>query len=353
MEVEMKIAVRCILVPLSLIATVAVAQLPDPFPILPTVITQDMIFGLAIPKVQLDSGAQYCNIWLTRTPDPGLILALQSATACQTGAAPDLSYDPKSGQAFFLRDVKYGATSYSGAILQSIGNNRFSVTAASPNGAEGTWNGSTSTSNVTAFGGDDGDTSFFFWGFGSSHTYPVAYMRGNVSAYGGTAQSPLMRFYSLTDGSLSLGDFFVTYRYRLSMSGSIDIPAKGGLTSYSATYDNSYQTPGSSTAIRGQFTAYVGISMPLTVSPLQITVSDSGAITGNYSAGCIVNGSLLPRPNVNLYDFNFAFSGTTCPNAAGTFTGKATFYRSTELHAAGTNADQSAALLLVGTKYNF
>jgi hypothetical protein len=252
----------------------------------------------------------------------------------------------------FSSDIAVGAIPYSVVELQYGSDGLFGVTAAKANGADGIWKGTTNGLTALGWSLTDGSFSYFIY-VSPTDPFPIGYISGTGWAYGGTAGSTSASSYSFVDGSRNPTSICTQYLNRNAMTGTIDVPSKGGTFSFDAMYDSNYQTPATLASITGQYDVTVGFNNPLTGRITKADIDVLGKVAIAMQTGCQLAGAVTPQDFFSIYALFLESIGTACPNPGQKFNGTVYLDLTGKLQAGATNEDGSAALVVVGDKIKF
>ena len=218
---------------------------------------------------------------------------------------------------------------------------------AGPSVAQGLWVGST-TSNRTATALVLSDGSYYVLYSSIGNPAVIAgVVQGSSTAAAGVLSSGDAKDFNLEGAGVLTATLSGTYTPKQAISGTVSYAA-GAPTTFSGTYDPSYETPPSLAAIAGTYSGSVAFS--LGTQSAVVSVSSSGGITGGAN-GCSINGSALPRADANAYNVSLTFGPAPCFFAGQTFNGIGYFNATTKrLYAAAPNAARTDGVLFVGTK---
>lgn len=211
--------------------------------------------------------------------------------------------------------------------------------------AEGIWGGTTSSGEITALIVlPDGET----WGiYGDEADATAGILQGNLSMSGNRVSGTLLDF-NLTGLGQNSAGITGSVNSRSSMNLSINASA-----SLSMTYDGSYDTPASLTAMAGTYSGSAfglgGLdeTARVVISGTNITTSsiDHPACTGTGSVSLRSGGKAI-------VDFSIRFSGTGClvPDNT-TINGVAQYYASTsEITAIGLNSGRTQGVMMLASR---
>jgi hypothetical protein len=181
--------------------------------------------------------------------------------------------------------------------------------------AEGFYVGTTSTGyGVAALILENAET----WGFYYSGPTTSGVFNGTSNGTGSTFSASGTDFNFITRSATS-----GTLSGTVATASSINASSSNGGT-VSLTYESSYTTAASLSAIAGNYTGW-GVSKSTPSQSVTFTVNSAGAISGSVS-NCSVSGSITPRASgKNVYNVSTTFSGSGCALGSGvTTTGVAT-----------------------------
>jgi hypothetical protein len=126
-------------------------------------------------------------------------------------------------------------------------------------------------------------------------------------------------------------------------------------TTFSGTYDSSYEQAASLTSLEGTYAGW-GVTGATAAQAATIVVDVNGNISSSFVSGsltCATSGTATPRVSgKNIYDLQLTFTGNYCALGNGTVvTGVATFDSvNRQLIAMGLNNAKSDGLIYVGIR---
>ena len=213
--------------------------------------------------------------------------------------------------------------------------------------AQGLWNGNTST-NRAVTGLVLGDGSYYVLYSAPGNPLQIAgVVQGSGSSAANIFSSSDARDFNFEGFGVLPAAFSVTFSTKQSFNGSVAYSG-GTRTSFTSTYDTSYESTPSVTSLAGNFTGQVTSSAG--TQSATVSISPTGAISGG-SAGCVTSGSVTARTDGNAYNLSLAFGPSPCVFASQTLTGVAYFNSATKrLFAVTPNAGRNDGVLFVGTK---
>lgn len=214
--------------------------------------------------------------------------------------------------------------------------------------AEGLYTGTTTTGRtVTGLVLDDGTYYVLYTQVGNS-TVIAGVVQGTGTSNAGTFSSTNARDFNLEGLGVLSATVSANYVAKQSLSGAVSYSA-GGTTTFSSTYDPSYEAVPSLAALAGSFSGQVASSAG--TENATVEVSTAGAISGSGASGCAVSGSVSPRARGNAFNVSLTFGGAPCLFANQTLSGIAYFNSAAKrLYAAAPNASRSDGVLFVGVK---
>ncbi|MDR8787928.1 hypothetical protein FEP82_05925 [Burkholderia multivorans] len=177
-------------------------------------------------------------------------------------------------------------------------------------------------------------------------------LHGNLSCSGATCTST-GKDYSLVTRSITTASVSSTYTEKTSLSGSVT--ENGNTVNFSATYDNTYDTPISVATLAGQ---YSGTSAAGTgTSFVSLTVNSNGTFSGSSpgtNGVCSFSGAMSQRASgKNVMNLTVTFNGSACALGTATVAGYAVPVVSNghiRLYTAGLLADQSDGFIAITEK---
>jgi hypothetical protein len=172
-------------------------------------------------------------------------------------------------------------------------------------------------------------------------------VQGIGTATSGSFSSTNLRDFNLEGLGVLQGTLSASYTAKASVRGTISY-ATAGTTTFTGTYDASYEITPSLAAIAGTYSGQVALSVG--IQSATVTVSSTGALSGNGN-GCLISGTVSPRTDGNAYNAVVAFGASPCYFANQTFTGIGYFDAATKtLYAAAPNASRTDGVMFVGNK---
>lgn len=213
-------------------------------------------------------------------------------------------------------------------------------------GSSSVWNGSSFTNySIVAMVLEDGE----FYNIFSRNNIVYGIDYGTTTGYSTTVTSKVTEFYIPSD-SVYPATLLATFVPQSTMNGTVSYSGSS-LATFSTTYNSSYDTPATLSAITGTYTGNYYSGTVITLSILSDGVV-SGSSAGNL---CIISGNVSPRPSgKNVYNLSLTFTGTCTPGpGAGPAAGIAflnTSSGNTHLYTAGLNPDKTNGFFWIGTK---
>ncbi len=214
--------------------------------------------------------------------------------------------------------------------------------------AVGLWNGT--TANGRTIGGlvlDDGT----FWFLYTSIVNPSAaagLVQGNYTARNGSFTSSNAVDFNLEGLGILNSSIDGTYVMKQTLSGTIAHQA--GQTTFTTTYDPSYELTPDLNLLAGTYTGVLATNETVTV-----TVLASGSLFGSSTSGCTFTGTASPQASGNAYNVTVklgaseAFQPGVC--SSDTVNGVAYFDAPTKrLHSAALNSTRTNGFIFIGTK---
>ena len=233
------------------------------------------------------------------------------------------------------------------AIVSACGGGGGDSTPAAPSAAQGLWTGTT-TANRTVTGLVFSDGSYYvLYSRVGSPSVIGGVVQGNSSASAGAWTSGDAKDFNLEGAGVLPATLAGTYTAKTSIGGTVTY-ASAGTTTFSGTYDSSYETAPTLSAVSGQYSGSVSSSQGTQAAT--VSVAASGAVSANAN-GCIATGTATPRTDANAYNLVLTFGPAPCAAVNQTFTGVAYFDAAAQrLYAAAPNSARSDGVLFVGTK---
>ncbi|MFM0053275.1 hypothetical protein [Caballeronia grimmiae] len=224
------------------------------------------------------------------------------------------------------------------------------ATTTPPVTAEGLYSGTTSTGYQLA--GLVLETGEYYVLYSKNNTiYGV--VQGNGTSNNGSFSSSNAFDFFLPNSSRTPATVSATYTAKQSLQGTLTEAGQG--VTFTSTYQSSYDTPASLSAIAG---TYSGASATGSgTAPISLTVSANGSLSGTSTVGtttCGYSGTLTPRSTgKNVFNVSVTFNGSNCALGTATVAGYAvpvTNGTTTTLYAVGLLPDRSNGFLAIGTK---
>lgn len=219
--------------------------------------------------------------------------------------------------------------------------------AATPAEAAGLYDGTTSTGrDFSTIVLDDG--RFYLLYLDQSGTTIGGVIQGNATVRNGSFTSSNAKDFNLEGAGVMNLTVSGSYNNKASLNGSASYANNGGSATFTSTYDSNYEKTPSLALISG---SYNGISFGVTADETTtVTVSSSGAISGNSSNGCVFTGQTNPRSSGNVYDLSISY-GSGCALAGATATGIAYYDDiSEELVGVVMNSGRTSGSIFIGVK---
>lgn len=214
--------------------------------------------------------------------------------------------------------------------------------------AEGLWRGTTSTSReIAGLVLDDGTYWFFYSSIGNSAVI-AGVVQGNSTSSNGSFGSSNGKDFNLEGSGISDFTMAGTYTAKSSMGGTLTYAPSVTMT-FTSSYDTDYELTPILSAIAGTYSGSAATSGGTEFAT--VTISGTGAISGNSASGCSFIGSTAPRTKGNVYNISVTFGGGTCANGISTVTGMAYFNASSkQLTSAALNSGATDGFIYIGTK---
>lgn len=213
--------------------------------------------------------------------------------------------------------------------------------------AEGLWQGTTNTGRaMTGLVLDDG-TYWFIYTLVGNNTVIAGVAQGSGSSSKGSFKSSNGKDFNLE--GLGVLDFNLAGQYTQKSSLGGSIKYSSSTTTFSASYDSSYDlTPNLATAA-GSYTGAAATGGGTEYATFVVT--SGGAISGVSAGGCRYSGTATPRSHGNVYNVSVTFAGGVCANGSSTVTGVA-YYDAVnkQITAGALNNGRSNGFIFVGTK---
>lgn len=184
--------------------------------------------------------------------------------------------------------------------------------------AEGFWSGTASTGVSVALAVlENGET---FGVYTTSTGSIVGALYGNTSS-SGISLSGSGKDFNIPSRTVGTGSYSGTF----TAKSRVTVTMSNG-SSFSGSYDPTYDQPASLAALAGTFSG-IGVSGASPVQSTSVTISPSGAITVPASLGCSASGAATPRPSgKNIFNVTVTFSGSSCALGNGATTTGVIYY---------------------------
>lgn len=209
--------------------------------------------------------------------------------------------------------------------------------------AEGFWTGTASTGvKVSVAILENGET----WGvYYTANNLIVGALRGTTTS-SGTSISGSGSDYDIQHRTVTPG----TYTGTFSSKNNINVTMSNG-SSFSGTYDASYDQAASLTAVSGSFTGS-GVTGSTSWQSSAVGISSLGDISA-VSPLCSATGKASPRASgKNVFDVTITFTGTNCALGNGAVTSGVAYYDTAKRQVLVTalKADKSDGFIYIGSK---
>jgi hypothetical protein len=220
--------------------------------------------------------------------------------------------------------------------------------------AEGLWVGTTdSNRTVTGLVLDDG-TYYVLYSQVGNPTIVGGVVQGSGTSNNGSFTSTDARDFNMEGMGVLDATVSASYTVRQSLGGTV-MYGSGDATTFVTTYDSQYDLTPSLAALAGAYGGQVALSQG--VEYADVTISESGTVTGVGMSGCTLTGSVSPRSSGNVFNISITFGPAPCYFAGQTFTGHA-YYDSDvaeqrlyqRLYAAAPNATRTDGVMFIGEK---
>jgi hypothetical protein len=234
---------------------------------------------------------------------------------------------------------KIGVVVFSAAALAACGGGGDDVANIDP---QGFWSGAASTGyNVDVAVLDNNEV----WGIYSSGSTIYGALYGNASTSGNRVTVTGSDFNFLTN-SVSSG----TLQGTVSSKSNMSLSSSG--VSASLSYQSTYDTPASASAISGSW-SFIGRSGDYSLVPGTIVIDGSGVFFLNQT-NCVTTGSITPRPGgKNVYNVSMTSAGVGCATGYAEINGVAyvdTSSTPNRLLALGLTPSKGDGLIVIGTR---
>lgn len=196
------------------------------------------------------------------------------------------------------------------------------------------------------------ETGEYYVMYGNGNTVHGVVQGTGASSKGSFTSADGLDFY-LVDGSRSAATVSATYTAKQALQGTIT--EAGRNIAFTASYQNSYDTPAAASAIAG---TYAGASASYGgTAAIALTVRANGEFSGTsegLNGPCGYTGRLVPRSTgKNVFNMLIAFDGANCVLGTSTVTGYAVPITSggvTTLYAVGLMPDRGNGFIALGQK---
>ena len=141
-----------------------------------------------------------------------------------------------------------------------------------------------------------------------------------------------------------------SYFEKRSLNGSVSYPSLNQTATFASTYDAAYEQVPLITTIAASYSG-PGADTAGTRESANLSVSSTGAISGQTSGGCRFSGSITPRSTGNAYAVSATFAATGCRTPNVTISGLG-YYKSDvrRLYVALNDSSRGIGYVYIGTK---
>lgn len=224
------------------------------------------------------------------------------------------------------------------------------VTSQVVSGAEGLWNGATSTGiKITGLVLADG-TFWFMYNSPSDNDVIAGAVQGNGRLNNGTFTSSNALDFNLDGMELDAATVSATFMTQQTINGAISYPDfNNQKVSFSASYNSNYeQTPSLATIVG----TYAGTASEIDGPDMgTLTINAGGCFSFAGASACNVTGTVLPRAKGNVYNLSVTFGGAPCANPNTSTTGVGFFDpASKRFYALGLNTSRTTGFNFMGIK---
>jgi hypothetical protein len=194
------------------------------------------------------------------------------------------------------------------------------------------------------------DTGVFYFLYVNQTSNTLGLIQGTAIQSTGSLKSTDAKNYLIGQNVAASDNIAFSYAAQSSISGSVT-PSAGvtGVTgvTFTASYSPVYDQAPSLASIAGTYTGAAGsVRGDDTVS---VTISATGAVSGQGASGCLFSGTATPHGSKNIYDATIAFGGAPCLYPGRTLTGVLSA-NGNALLAAAPLPDRSDAFVLAASK---
>jgi hypothetical protein len=216
--------------------------------------------------------------------------------------------------------------------------------------AEGLYSGTTSTGYQVAGLVLETGEYYVLYGIGNV-IYGV--VQGNGTSNNGSFSSSNGLDFNLPNSTRIGATVSAGYTAKQTLHGTVN---EGGQSiSFTSTYQGSYDTPASLSAIAGSYSGSSATGAGN--SPVSMTINANGSFTGSSNVGalaCSYSGTLTPRATgKGVFNISVTFHGGNCTFGTSTLNGYVVPVVNggvTTLYAVGILPDRSNGFLAIGTK---
>jgi len=216
----------------------------------------------------------------------------------------------------------------------------------------GIWTGRTDIGrSLTGVVLDDG-SYWVMYSAANNSAVLAGVVQGTGSAANGTFSSSSGRDFNLEGSGMLDLSVAANYVAQSAFNGRLSYTLANATTTFTSTYDSTYQQPVALTTVAGSYSGTAGVADG--TEGVLVTISSTGAISGSGSSGCTFSGSVAPRPAGSVFNLSITFRGGLCSNGTSTVNGVGYFdTRTGRLLAAALNGSRSNGLLFSGQKAGF
>lgn len=214
---------------------------------------------------------------------------------------------------------------------------------------DGLYTGTTSTGRTINGLVLDNGSYYFVYSVSNNPSVLAGVVQGSGAALGGNFTSTNAVDVNLEGNGVLPASLSAAYVPLTSFNGSANYPTQNFTTTFSSTYNKSYESAPSFAAISGRYAGVTG--SPGAAEQTTIIVGSSGTLVGSGNSGCMFSGLVTPRTKGNVYDMSITFGAAPCLMPGGAFTGVAYLDSATNrLVAVEMNAARTTGVIFTGTK---
>lgn len=167
--------------------------------------------------------------------------------------------------------------------------------------------------------------------------------QGTYAAADGEITVPNLVDFSAASGLVASGSMTGTYVSEESIAGTVQFGAE--VVSFAGAWDPDSTDDADLADAAGTYAGTLSVTDGSDAA--NVTVSESGAVTGTSAGGCTISGTLLAQANANAYNLNVNLAGGVCGNEGTTLRGVA-ILQGTRIFSAGLNGARTEGFVFSG-----